>query len=389
MSPRAGDNVTIGPQAAQRGRRRDLDRLRIAACLSTFCYHAVQVFDLNPYYHLKSNTLSPTIDVAARLLHAVRMPLFFLIAGMVAVLAFQRQTDGAFIRQRAKRLMLPFVVGIVLFTPWIKYLELADGRNINLFGLADWPGGAPELLVFLRRYFTQPRWFSWSHMWFPLYLLLLSALLLPAMRQMAARGAVSPTPGAVQVGLALAVPLAALVAIELLLRPHFPHHLPNLISDWASASVYVVVMLAGAAFMSWPGLERAVQRLLPVSLVLAGVGAWLYLGFSDWPWRGTGRALYLWGGLCLVVGLGPILARGRIAGETYFADAVLPLYVLHHLPLLLIAAFVKDLPWPIWQRYVVIVLGSFGVALVVYHLVVRPFEVVRFAFGLPPRGSRS
>ena len=66
-------------------RRRDLDRLRILACFSTFCYHAVQVFDLNPYYHLKSNTLSPGIDVAARLLHAVRMPLFFLIAGMVAV----------------------------------------------------------------------------------------------------------------------------------------------------------------------------------------------------------------------------------------------------------------------------------------------------------------
>ena len=46
---------------ARRPRRRDLDRLRVLACLSTFFYHAIQIFDLNPYYHIKSLTLSPSI----------------------------------------------------------------------------------------------------------------------------------------------------------------------------------------------------------------------------------------------------------------------------------------------------------------------------------------
>ncbi len=82
-------------------RRRDIDRLRVLACLSTFCYHALQVFDLNPYYHLKSATPSPALDVAARLLHACRMPLFFLLAGMVGYLALQRYSDREFFRQRA------------------------------------------------------------------------------------------------------------------------------------------------------------------------------------------------------------------------------------------------------------------------------------------------
>ena len=119
----------------QSTRRKDLDRIRIAACFSTFCYHAIQVFDLNPYYHVKSNTLSPVLDVAARLLHAVRMPLFFMIAGMAGFLALQRHSDRDLVRQRARRLLPPFFIGIILFTPVVKYLELLDGRSIDWRGI--------------------------------------------------------------------------------------------------------------------------------------------------------------------------------------------------------------------------------------------------------------
>ena len=362
-------------------RRKDIDRLRVLACLSTFCYHALQVFDLNPYYHLKSNTPSPALDVAARLLHACRMPLFFLVAGMVGYLALQRTSDREFIRQRALRLLPPFVIGIVLFTPWIKYFELLDGRSISWSGIAEVSKGPPEPLVFLRRYFTQLRWFSWSHMWFPLYLFLLGCLLQPVLRRLARW----QWPSGLPVALALGLPLVALIGVEIVLRPVFPWHIPNLFWDWASVTVYVIALLSGAALVRWPALEAALQRGLPVTVGIALGGGALYLGVQAWPLTNIGRAVTLWGVVSVLIGLGPLLARRRIPGEHYLSDAVLPLYVLHHLPLIMIAFQVKNLPWPIWQRYGVMVLGAFAVSLAAYHFLVRPFDPVRMAFGLPRR----
>ena len=91
-------------QGARRGRSGTV-RVRCAvwiltgcawlACLSTFAYHAIQVFDLNPYYHLKSNTCRRPRSMWRRIwLHAVRMPLFFLISGMVGFTVAQRLSDA-------------------------------------------------------------------------------------------------------------------------------------------------------------------------------------------------------------------------------------------------------------------------------------------------------
>ena len=362
-------------------RRRDLDRLRVLACLSTFVFHSLAVFDFNPYYHLKSNTPAVAADVASRLLHVVRMPLFFLIAGMVSFMVLGRGTPQQQMRQRAMRLLPPFLVGIVLFTPFIKYLELADGRNINWRGIFP-SAGAPDPLVFALRYFTQLKWFSWAHMWFPLYLFLLGIALLPAMQAIAR---MRWQPGR-HVFVLLTLPLAAVVAIELLLRPFFPVHIPNLFWDWANVAVYVVVMLAGAALVRWPVLEAELQRRVPVMALAGALGVALFLAFGNSPLHHIGRALTLWGCLGVLVGIGPWIARGpRLATESYLSEAALPLYVLHHLPVAVIAFYVKDLPWPVWERYAVIVLGAFVVAFAAYHVLVRPFDPVRRAMGMPAR----
>jgi len=215
------------------GRRLDLDRLRVLACLSTFCYHPMTVFDLGTYSIIKSQTTSVPFDVASRLLHIVRMPLFFLIAGMVGALSMQRLSNRALMRVRAQRLLMPLVVGVVLLAPAIKYFELLDGHNISWRGVETLTGPPPDLLVFLRRFFTQPRWFSWAHLWFLAYLFLLGAALLPAMRRLERATWARWLPQAA----APAAVLAAFVAVEWGLRPIFPYHLPNIIGDWASMAV--------------------------------------------------------------------------------------------------------------------------------------------------------
>lgn len=372
---------TAGTDAEPRQRRADLDRLRVLACLALFVYHGLQMFDLSPYYHIKANTLSPAIDAAARLILAMHMPLFFLISGMAGAMLASGRSDADVLRRRAIRLLPPFLVGVLLLTPWLKYLEVLDGRNISWRGLLPLDGTVITPQVNLWRYFTRMNWFSWSHMWFLLYLLLFSVLLLPLQRWME-RTTWQPKGAEI---LLIGAPLVLFAAVEIVLRPHFPWHIPNLIWDWASMPVYVTCFLSGAALIHWPTLERALQRGVIAWLLLAVCGAALFLSGADAPVQGIGRALWLWSTLCLAISLGPWLARGHVPGERYLSEAALPIYVLHHLPLVAIGTLVKDVPWPIWQRFGVIVPGALIATLVVYHLMVRPFDRLRFAFGMLPR----
>ncbi len=369
-------------------RRIDLDRLRVVACLSTFAYHSIQVFDFNPFYHLKSHTPSLELDVVARLLHAVRMPLFFLIAGMVGFMSVQRMPARQLIVQRAVRLLPPFVIGVIFLAPIIKYFELMDGRSIRWNGLFSVTEPLPGIALFLKNFFSRIKWFGWSHMWFPLYLFLFSVLLLPVLRAVGRLNEM-PLPAFQMLGL----PLALLLAVELVLRPIFPFHIPNLFWDWASVSVYVICFVGGAALIHWPVLETLAQRWLKAFLLLALCGSVLYvggtaLGVSAEFARPVGRALWLWAFLCAAIGAGPWLRSGRIPGEAYLSEGALPIYVLHHVPLIIIAWNVKDLPWPIWQRYGLIVIASLTVTLMLYHMLVRPYDRMRFLFGMPPRRER-
>ncbi|MFM9939398.1 MAG: acyltransferase family protein [Hyphomicrobiaceae bacterium] len=362
-------------------RRRDIDRLRVLACISTFCYHPLTVFDLGAVSHIKSGTTSAAFDIASRLLHTVRMPLFFLIAGIVGFLSLRRWTNRHIIAQRAKRLLLPFLFGVVLIAPVIKYFEILDGRNISWQGAVAMTGPPPEPLVFLRRFFTQARWFSWSHLWFLAYLFVLGCALLPVMRRLDR----ARWPASIPVALGPLAILGLLIAVELVLRPVFPLHIPNLIWDWANVAVYLICLVSGAALVRFPSLEALLQRWWPAIAVLACLSLNVHAAVASGWVGGVSRALSLWSVLCLLIGLGPWLSGLRIFGEHYLAEAVLPLYVLHLLPLVVIAYYVKDLDWPIWLRYIVMVAGGFTVTLVIYHYLVRPFRVARLALGLSPR----
>jgi peptidoglycan/LPS O-acetylase OafA/YrhL len=180
--------------------------------------------------------------------------------------------------------------------------------------------------------------------------------------------------------------LAALAAVEVGLRPFFPWHIPNLFWDWASVAAYVICFVWGAWAAHRPELEAALRRMLPLTAMVALAGLWLYVVRPDgWPLVGIGRALWLWAVLATVIGAGAWIGSGRIPGERYLAEAALPIYVLHHVPLVAIGYVVKDQPWPISQRYGLIVAGALAVTLAVYHLLVRPFDPVRLAFGMSRR----
>jgi hypothetical protein len=95
-------------------RRPDLDRLRVAACLLLFAFHTIEVFDVQPAYHIKSATPLAGLDYVSRTINAWHMPLFFLLAGMAAMYSIMRQPSWlVFVVGRIRRLMPPLILGLL------------------------------------------------------------------------------------------------------------------------------------------------------------------------------------------------------------------------------------------------------------------------------------
>lgn len=368
------------PDAARR--RRELDLLRIFACFVQFPFHTAKVFDFDPAYHVKNAVASGAMDLFAAFAHAWRMPLFFFIAGFAAATALSSRRTMAFVKDRFIRLLPPLMVGLLLFAPAIKYLERLGGIDLRPSGLRPVEGPFTlDYLDFYGRFMTRLNQFTWSHLWFLVYLLLFTLIFTWAIRRIAL--AYDRWPGH---GGWLVLPGVALAAAEILLRPRFGD-LPNLFGDFANLAVETLFFFMGAIVSRQPRIEARLTAR-PLLLLALGFGSFAiyYLGEAAYgSWALGARGIAAW---CLVIGLlglGRRITSRETAFDRYMGEATLPLYVLHHLPVVALAFAVVPLALPLWVKAAIICFGSIAVTFAAYHLIVRPFGPLRFLFGLKPR----
>ncbi|MEQ1696877.1 MAG: acyltransferase family protein [Hyphomicrobiaceae bacterium] len=356
-------------------RRHDLDRLRVAACLLLFPFHTLEVFDQQPAYHIKSASQFVSLEFISRMIAAWHMPLFFLLAGMAAMFVLERQPSlAAFVGGRIRRLLTPLILGLVTIAPAIKYLELRGGRDMSHSGVELVPGWTPPpVFDFYVSFFSGLEVFSWSHLWFLVYLIVLTTSLAPVF---AALHRLAPEVCPARALWLIWLPLPLLVAIEVVLRPVWGD-LHNLSDDWANISIYVVMMIAGAAMIRWPVLEAQVERQWRIFAVIAVGGLALMLGAWDGVYAGIGRAMANWGVIGVLIGAQPLRWIASLPGEPYLVRSQLSVYVLHHLPLVALAYWLCDAPWPVALRFAAIMLGSIGITFAVYHVAIRPFVAPR------------
>ena len=353
-------------------RRPDLDRLRLAACLLLFPFHTLEVFDTRPAYHIKSLIQIPSFDALALFINAWHMPLFFLLSGMASMLALTAQSRSrTVVWRRLGRLVPPMVFGLLTIAPAIKYLELTGGRDMSHSGVELVPGWcAPPLIEFYFSFWAGLEVFSWSHLWFLVYLSLLTLCLTPLLVALV-RSAIRLPRGSQR--WLIWIPGILAVACETSLRPLFGD-LHNLSGDWANIVLYAGLMLVGALLIRFPELEAEVvrQRSTFWSVTLVGM-ALMAAGFAGW--NDVGRGLVDWGMIGTLLGVSFTKTLPVMRGESYLARAQLWIYIVHHLPLLMLALLCCNQSWPLWGRLAVICLGSFVATMMVYHWALRPVLV--------------
>lgn len=98
-------------------RHHDLDALRATAMLLGIVLHACTPF--MPFYGTDNAVASTTLRTFIRIVHAFRMPLFFLISGFFSAMLWHRRGALSLLRHRAKRVLLPFVLSVIVVVPLV------------------------------------------------------------------------------------------------------------------------------------------------------------------------------------------------------------------------------------------------------------------------------
>ena len=375
-------------------RRFELDWLRVLAIAAVFLFHTGRFFDPQDW-HVKNPTTYPALEIAAALAIVWMMPLLFTISGASTFYALRNRSGGAFLKDRALRLLVPLAVGVFTHVGWQVYLERTTHHQ---FSGSFWQ--------FLPRYFDG--WygfggnFAWMglHLWYLEMLFVFSLILLPAflwLRQGAGRAVLD------WLGERLVAPGAIyLLALPIMLSVALPS--PNSIlggryfGGWSLLG-YLPFFLNGFILVSHDRLYERVRRGRWASLAAA---AGLTLGLFAWytaagePRFGTAHhtALFALYGLCAwcwVLAILGLAAQHLRFGNSFLAsanEAVLPFYVLHQSVLLTVGSFV--VPWaaPDLAKWALIALISLPLCLGLYWFVIRPVNLLRFLFGMKPHGGR-
>lgn len=391
----------MSPQTLSR--RNDIDWLRIGATYLLFVFHGAMVFNPAPFYHIRNADLSLGMLVFCGFISLWHMPLFFLLAGWSTHASLAVRGTRAYLRERVLKLLIPLLVGVTLFGPIIKFIELRSGLDLSHTGLrvsveqqASFrtviPSGldvAPpfdeSFLDFLPTFFTRLDRFTWSHLWFIAYLFVFSLLYLPLISWLGHRTPRLKSPGALWVY----APVPLLALIQLTLRERYPG-VQNLYADWANVAYYSVYLLAGVVLGSQPALERVLHREWKRALWLGlGVSFVLLLALlkvfsATWVVL-AGSAIAGWCFVVALLGLGRSFLSSARSGLSYLRESAFPVYILHQLAIVVAGYGIIRLPLGIAVKFALLLVVSLTSTLAVYHFVVRRSAVVGFLLGVKPK----
>jgi glucan biosynthesis protein C len=150
-----------GAVPTKQGRLYYLDWLRVLAVLTVFVYHTWRPFDITDW-HVKNTEQSLVVTVPVALIALWGMPLFFVLAGAGSWFALLARSGRQFVRERSLRLLVPLLVGFLLFSPIQAYFEaLNHGRFA-----ASFLEFVPWFFAHLQVSWHAP-WISYPyHLWF-------------------------------------------------------------------------------------------------------------------------------------------------------------------------------------------------------------------------------
>ena len=115
-----------------RRRYHGLDALRGVMMMLGIVIHAATFYLADPPLPIPvDRSTSLVFDVVLIFIHSFRMPVFFILAGFFASLLVERYGLAGSYKNRAKRVLLPFLLGLVTIVPLTIWITLSSFLTVS------------------------------------------------------------------------------------------------------------------------------------------------------------------------------------------------------------------------------------------------------------------
>jgi len=364
----------------QKLRRYDIDWIRVLTFDILILYH-VGLFFVPWHYHINNNTPVEWMSYPMFFIHQWRIPILFVVSGMGTRFALTNKSGAGYIKERFIKLFIPLIVGIlVVVSPQVYIERLALGKVTGSF------------FEFFPSFFdgVYPIGnFSWHHLWFLPYLLLMSVISTPLFLKLkndknkvivflSKLFNISPW--------SIFLFIIPLLIIELSLRPIFPiTH--TLLGDWYALVFYSMLFIFGYILISignsfWEAIDRIKRYtfILGILLFLILLHQWdnneniIYISII--------RVLSMWCWILTIFAYSSKYLNKESKVIKYRNQAVYPFYILHQAFILFIGYLLIDSSLHYMWKFLIMVTGTFGFSWIFYEFIIRRIKIIRPLFGM-------
>lgn len=334
-------------------RKHYIDNLRNFTIMLLFPVHTFMVwndFGTKFYIWVGANRMLSTLIV---LVNPWFMPLLFVLAGMSARYALDKRTVKEFVRQRVRKLLIPFFLGMMFLVPFqsLYARKFYDG----------YAGGVVEHWKYFYTHYTDlsgyDGTFTPGHLWFILFLMLISLVALIIFHYLPREKS------------DIVVEKMPAWQIFLLFIPIWlMYYLGNF--GGFSLGKNLALYLAGYYVLSNDAvierLEKSIRWL--AALCMAGTGLLVVLYYTNAYYGDLWVSYIGWNTILVWLVLGRRLLNRRMALTDYLNRASYPIYILHQTILVALAYYVvQGCDRMFWQA-LIICLGSFGLTFLTYEV---------------------
>ena len=377
-----------------------VDWLRVIAFAILIAYHSSVAFFPDMKWLISSPQGSETLSLVMMYPRAWRLALLFFVSGMGTWFVFRSSTGLDFLKERFLRLFVPLIFAMcVIVVPQVWYERMwEDGYQGSL------------LTFWLTRYFTEGKYpdgnFTWAHMWFVGYLIVMCFVCYPVFR-LVTQPVMRPVMDWFErqarsnaIYLFFLLPLV----LNLALSPFFPRQTNALYNDGAWF----------AAWASWFGLGFLIAKhhaavigaiisrrhaSLALSLTIA---ACLYV-FS---WTGAGgysigdynemtplfKVLLFalaWSTILAAVGYAAAHLNKGSRALSWLNRKIFPLYIVHQTVVVAALFYVLPLGLGVWTEYLLVAAATAAGSLLFAVLADLLPSSLKPLVGLSDKPSRS
>lgn len=351
-------------------RKSYIDNIRWICVLLLFPYHTFMVYNtFGEDFYIKGVDIQATTTFISAAWPWL-MPLMFLLAGVSSAFALKKRTAKEYAKERVSKLLTPFLFGVLLLVPIQTYFAevFHNGYTGNYF---------EQYILF----FTKPTdlsgyhgGFTPAHLWFILYLFIISMIALPVM--MIYQKSTKKLP-------------VHKISLPVLLLFFVISVFSQMILDISGKSIgeYLTYFLLGYFLISNDVIQEKLQKYrflllgiaIPCMLIYTFAGA--TIGSNNIILYEFLCSFYAWVSILAILGLGKQYLNFTNNATIYLSKSSFSIYVLHQQWIVITAYFalmwIQNVPLQMISIMMVSAIFTFFT-----YEVFKRFSVTRYMFGI-------